>query len=119
MTRSGCRIEVRTLAGPATTLEPGATRRDDTIERQDDDGTHDSHDEADRLARSIEAQHAPHPAADQGTDNAEDDRENKSSRIPTGHDELRDDADDETEQDPHQDVHHEILSTLCDLPTGP
>src|SRR5216684_7178604 len=85
-------------------------RHHQAVEAENHDGADDGHDEPGRFTLAIEAHHSPDPAAQHGTHDAEDDREEDASRVVAGHEKLRYDSYDETEHDPQQDVHRALLS---------
>src|SRR5688572_6498033 len=83
------------------------------INRQQNNGAEYRHNEAGRLTFLVKAESPPNEAAQQGAGDSQKDRNNKSSRIASGHQKLPDDSNNQSEDDPsNPSKHSRFLSSV-------
>src|SRR4051794_29021352 len=76
------------------------------VDRQQDHRTDDGADEAGPLARLIPTDRLTEPGRDQGTGDAEQDSDDETSGIATGHEQLGDDSGQQADDDGSDDRQH-------------
>src|SRR3954453_2641816 len=88
----------------------GAPRDHHPVDPQQQNRAEQRHEEAGAVVGAVPVEGAPDEAADQGSGNPQQHRDDEAARVPSRHQELCDGADNRAEQDPTQQSEHALTS---------
>lgn len=94
--------------------DPGLGALDEVVDAEQNESAEQRHEEAGGLAWLIVSDGAAEVCSEEGAGDADEHRDPEATRIPSGHDELGDDADDEPDDRSPQQRKHKS-SSRCSL----